>query len=38
MPLTLAANDELEVVLDEANQNGSEAEITRGYFSVTRLH
>ena len=38
MPLTLAANDELEVVLIEANHNASGAEITRGYFSVTRLH
>ena len=38
MPLTLAANDELEVVLLEANENGSEAEINKGYFSVTRLH
>ena len=38
MPLTLAANDELEVVLIEANENGSTAEITSGYFSVTRLH
>ena len=38
MPLTLAANDELEVVLIEANNNGSRAEVTSGYFSVTRLH
>ena len=38
MPLTLAANDELEVVLIEANNNGSEAQISSGYFSVTRLH
>ena len=38
MPLTLAANDELEVVLLEVIQNGSRAEINKGYFSVTRLH
>ena len=38
MPLTLAANDELEVVIIEVNQNASRAEITSGYFSVTRLH
>ena len=38
MPLTLAANDELEVVLLEVNDNGSQAEINKGYFSVTRLH
>ena len=38
MPLTLAANDELEVVLIEVNTNASRAEITSGYFSVTRLH
>ena len=38
MPLTLAANDELEVVLEQANENGSRGEITTGYFSVTRLH
>ena len=38
MPLTLAANDELEVVIRHVNENGSTAEITKGYFSVTRLH
>ena len=38
MPLTLAANDELEVVIIEVNQNASRAEVTSGYFSVTRLH
>ena len=38
MPLTLAANDELEVVILEVIQNGSRAEINKGYFSVTRLH
>lgn len=38
MPLTLAANDELEVVIQQVNENGSTAEITTGYFSVTRLH
>ena len=38
MPLTLAANDELELVIVEVNENGSTAEINKGYFSVTRLH
>ena len=38
MPLVLAASDELEVVLIEANDGGSTAEINKGYFSVVRLH
>lgn len=38
LPLTLAANDELEIVLTDLNASGGQAEINKGYFSVTRLH
>ena len=38
LPLTLAASDELEVVLLDLNASGGQAQINKGYFSVVRLH
>ena len=38
LPLTLDANDFLEIVLTDLNSSGGQAQINKGYFSVTRLH
>ena len=38
LPLVLAANDELEILLINLNSSGGTATINKGYFSVTKLH
>ena len=38
LPLVLSANDFLEIVLTDLNSSGGQAQINKGYFSVTRLH